>query len=233
MMRRRWLIAQAALLGVLATLVLPSSSSALLSGVPIFLTANGPSPAVQKVPAGLFPVWINKDTVAHTVTFASGCSIQVAPGSRAWCTNAPGAPNVVGNYPYTVDGTVQAGIDVTAMGRSVSLVAKRHGIARGSELLLHGRLEIAQLSPPMLQGPRMPVTVLARPDRHHPFHRIAVVLAKPGRPVHDLSNVYSVWHLRVRPRARTIYIVEANSQPAGGQYWQRAWSKPFRVIVGR
>jgi len=230
--RRRSLIAQVALLGVLATLDLPSSSSAL-AAVFISLTPTGPSPATLTIPAGLYPVWMNQDTVAHTVTFASGCSIQVAPGELGQSQCTSGLGGVVGDHPYTVDGKAQGDIVVVARGRTVTLEAKRHGIARGSELLLHGKLRIQQLSPPLIQGPRMPVTVLARSDRYHPFHRIAVVMAKPGRPAHNLSDVYSAWHLGVRPRARTIYIVEANSQPAGGPVWQRAWSRPFRVRVGR
>jgi hypothetical protein len=50
------------------------------------------------------------------------------------------------------------------------------------------------------------VIVLARPDRYHPFHRIAVVTAKPRRAARPAS-AYSVW--------------------------QQAWSKPFRVRIGR
>jgi plastocyanin len=232
MVRRRWLIAQVALLGVLATLVLPSSSSAL-AAVFISLTPTGPSPATLTIPAGLYPVWMNQDTVTHTVTFASGCSIQVAPGELGQSQCTSGLGGVVGDHPYTVDAKAQGNIVVVARGRTVTLEAKRHRIARGSELLLHGKLTIEQLSPPMVQGPRMPVTVLARPDRFHPFHRIAVVMAKPRSSVHSLSNVYSAWHLRVRPRMRMIYIAEANSQPASGQYWQQAWSKPFRVGVAK
>jgi hypothetical protein len=230
MVRRPWLLAQLALVGVLALLALPSSSYALRAGIPIFLTANGPSPAVGTFPAGMYPIWINQDTVAHTVAFANGCSIQVAAGAVGQCGN--GLWNVVGDYPYTVDGTTQASVDVTAESRAVSLTAKRHGIRRGSELMLHGRLAIAMLSPPVLEGPRQPVTVLARSDRYHAFHRIAVVIAKPHR-LKNRATAYSVWHLRVRPRTQTTYIVEANSQPAIGQFWQQAWSSRFTVRVHR
>jgi plastocyanin len=222
---------QVALVGLLAVLALPSSGSAL-SAVFVSLTPTGPSPAVLTIPAGLYPVWTNQDTVTHTVTFANGCSIQVAPGGYGQCTN--GFSGVVGDYPYTVDGTAQASIVVTAEGRTVTLEARRHTIARGSELLLHGELAVAQMSPPALSGPRQPVIVLARPDGRRSFHRIAVVTAKPHRwRGGSFANVHSVWRLRVRPRASTTYVVEANSQPAGGQYWQRARSGPFRVRVGR
>jgi hypothetical protein len=231
MVRRRWLIGQVALVGVLAMLALPSSGSSL-SAVFISLTATGPSPAVQTIPAGLYPVWVNQDTVTHTVTFANGCSIQVAPGGYGQCTN--GFSGVVGDYPYTVDGTTQASIVVVADGRSVTLTARRHTIKRGSELMLRGALAVAQLSPPSTQGPRQPVVVLARPDGDRLFHPSAVVTAKPHRfRGGSFVNVHSVWRLRVRPRTSTTYIVEARYQPAGGQFWQRARSGPFRVRVRR
>jgi hypothetical protein len=227
MVRRRWLIGQVTFVLVLAALALPSGSSALRSGIPIFLTASGPSPAVQTIPAGLYPIWVNKDTVTHTVVFASGCTIQVSPGATGQCGN--GLWNVVGDYAYAIDGTAQGSVDVTPEGRIVTLAARRHKIRRGSELLLHGKLAVAQLSPPSIQGPRQPVVVLACSDRCHVLHR-AVVVAKPRRS-RSLADVHSVWQLRVRPRASTTYIVEANSQPAGGQFWARARSKPFRVNV--
>ena len=75
--------------------------------------------------------------------------------------------------------------------------------------------------------------MLARPDRYHAFHRIAVVRAKVHPRTESAPFGELLWQLRVRPRARTIYIAEANSQPSGGQVWQQAWSKPFRVRVGR
>jgi hypothetical protein len=90
-------------------------------------------------------------------------------------------------------------------------------------LRLHGELGIPILSPP---GPpaRQPVIVLARHDRYHPFRRIRVVTA-------TAHGWHLNWQLAVRPRTRTSYIVEANSQPeGGGLYWQRAWSRPFTVV---
>ena len=118
MVRRPRLLAHVVLLGVLAVLALPSNSSAL-SAVFIVLTPTGPSPAVVTIPAFLYPVWMNQDSVPHTVTFANGeCSVQVAPGAIGQCAN--GFSNGVGDYAYTVDGTAQASIVVTAIGRSVS-----------------------------------------------------------------------------------------------------------------
>lgn len=233
-MARRWrLLAQVALVGVLAALVFPADGSALRA-VFIALTPTGPSPAVLTIPAGMYPVWINQDSVTHTVVFANGlCSIQVVPGEYdGQCADGFGPGNYVGSYAYTVDNTFQGSIVAVADGRSVSLNGRRHTIRRGSELKLHGRLQDYDLSPPGA-GPEQPIIVLARHDSHHPFRRLAVVMAKlhptPQSHVHPWGVL--LWQLRVRPRARTIYIAEANSQPPGGQVWQHAWSKPFKVLV--
>jgi hypothetical protein len=109
-MTRRWrLIAQIAVLGALI-LALPSTGSAL-SVAFVQLTPSGPSPAVLSIPAGMYPVWENTDTVAHTVTFAKGlCSFQVAPGQIGQCRI--GWP--AGQYEYTVDGTFQGSVVVDA-----------------------------------------------------------------------------------------------------------------------
>jgi hypothetical protein len=127
--RRRRFSLQLALAGVLAALVFPADGSALRA-VAIALTPTGPSPAVLTIPAGLYPVWFNNDTVPHTVVFANGsCSIQVAPGALGQCTNRYGG-GYVGEYAYTVDNTFQASIVTVADGRSVSLTARQHTIRR-------------------------------------------------------------------------------------------------------
>jgi hypothetical protein len=221
-MMRGWrLTAQVALLGVLAMLALPADGSALRA-VLIVLTPTGPSPSVQSLPAGLYPLWLNQDKVAHTVVFANGvCSFQVAPGAYGQCTN--GFTQFAGQFAYTVDGAIQARIDVVPEGRAVTLTARTHRIAPGAKLKLRGELDIPILSPPGPPAPQ-PVIVLARHDRYHPFHRIRIVTART-------HGWHLNWQLAVRPRARTIYVVEANSQPkGGGQYWQRAWSRSFTVV---
>jgi len=235
MLRRRWMLAQVALVGVMAVLAFPGEASALRPVFVISLTPAGPSPADLDVPAGLGQVWFsNTDTVTHTVVFANGlCSIEVAPGTRGQCTSGF-FMSYVGDYPYAVDGASQAHLIIEAVGRSVSLGARRHSISRGSQLRLHGRLQEANSnwSPPSAGSPQ-PIIVLARPDRYHAFHRIAVVGAKVHPRTKSAPFGELLWQLRVRPRAKTIYIAEANSQPEGGQVWQQAWSRPFRVRVGR
>jgi hypothetical protein len=222
-LRRRRLIAQAALVGALAVLAFPADGSALRA-VFLTLTPTGPAPIVLTVPAGLYPAWINQDQVTHTVVFANGlCSLQVAPGETKGCSN--GFSEFVGRYPYTVDGTIQASIVVVPEPRAVRLTARSHRVQRGARLTLHGRVTVPVLSPPEPPSPQ-PVTVLARLDSRHPFRHIAVVVARP-------HGWQLLWQLRVRPRATTTYIAEANSQPTGGQFWQRARSRPFKVIVRR
>jgi hypothetical protein len=211
------LLAAVTLLGVLTVLAFTGNGAAL-SAVGISLTAAGPSPAVLNIPAGMYPVWFNNDTVSHTVAFADGsCTFEVAPGGYGEC---PRFLSYAGTFPYSVDGTVQASIVVVPEGRAIYLAAKTHTITRGDVLKLHGDLDIPILSPPGPPAPQ-PVTVLARPDRYHPFHRIEVVTARAhGRHLQ--------WHVRVRPQAKTIYIAEANSET---NFWERAWSKSFRVAV--
>jgi len=227
MRRRRSLIAQVALLGTLGVLAFPGEGSALRPTFLIALTPAGPSPSLLSIPAGLGPVLFNNtDTTTHTVVFANGsCSTEVAPGTTSTC----GVPQYVGDYAYTMDGTAQASVTITAEWRAVTLSAIRHGFRRGSRVRLYGRLAIANLSPPSLYGPRMPVTVYERPHGHHLWYRLAVVMAKPIKKPQIPSH--SVWQLWVRPRRGTTYLVEANSQPEGGQYWENVASRPFGIYI--
>jgi hypothetical protein len=231
MVRRRSLIVQLALVGVLAVLAFPTAGSALLPTTTISLTATGASPAVVNVPAGWpAPTWVNTDPVTHTVVFANGlCTIQVAPGSSGRCSSS--FTSYVGDFPYTVDGTSQAHLVVEAIPRSVSLRARSHSIDRGSRLELHGRLKDIQYPSPPNSGAPQPIVVLERPDRHHAFRRVAVVRAKLFRPTKNHPFGELLWHLRVRPRARTTYVAEANYQPRGGQVWRDARSSLFTVRV--
>jgi hypothetical protein len=222
-MVRRWrLIAQVAVLGAVIV-AFPSAGSALVAQLPIYLTPNGPSPSVLNLGAGArSPLWINQDQVTHTVAFANGlCSLQLAPGQQGECSND--FFQSVGQYAYTVDGTVQASVIVRLNGRTVTLTATSHTMMRGAQLTLHGELAAAiPLPGPSLQ----PVIVLARHDRDHAFRRIAIVRPRAeGRPLH------AIWRLRVGPRTGTTYIAEARFQPDFGPYWQNATSGTFKVVV--
>jgi hypothetical protein len=228
-MVRIWrLLAQFALVGAL-TLAFPSAGSAL-SAVIITLTPSGPSPSVVTLDVGEagFLVWVNPDTVTHTVTFADGlCSFHVAPGGSGQC---PAIQWQVGQYPYTMDGTLQASIVLekhTPAARTVTLTAKSHTIKRGAHLRLHGSLDYAGTAGPPSFFTAMHVIVLRRHDRHHPFRAFYAV--HPGRR-HSIVAGFP-WKLRVHPRRTTIYIAEVNTQPPGEEWWQNAMSKPFKVVV--
>ncbi len=229
MTRRRLFIVQVALLGALGALAFPGESSALVGGGYVALTSTGPSPSTVTMPVVHGQLdFDNTDTVAHSIAFTNlSCSGEVAPNSHLICT----IPGQIGDYGYTVDGTTQASVNIVPESRAVTLRAKRHGVRLGAKMRLHGRLTaVVAGAPPSSYGPRMPVTVFGRPVGGHVWHRIAVVMAKPLKKAH-FGSAYSVWHIWVRPRAGTTYRVEAKSQPKGGQFWQNAQSKPFRVAV--
>ncbi len=196
-----------------------------LAAAPIELGPSGPSPEVLTIRPGTVPYFGNQDQVTHTVVVPSGiCSLQLAPGESGSCPDGDGIW-YVGRYPYSVDGTTAGSIVVLPLARKVTLERVRHTVTRGARLTLRGELRYASWVPGL--GP-MPVTVFARPDRSHPFHRLAVVTARVIPP--DASVLH--WHLSVVPLASgTIYIAEADSQPAAGQLWRRAWSKPLKVVV--
>jgi hypothetical protein len=225
-MVRRWrMIAQLGLLGALI-LVFPSGGSAL-SAAFVALTPSGPSPIVLTIPAGMDPFWINNDQVTHTVVFANGlCSFQLAPGANGHCL----FPLLVGQYPYTVDGTIQASVVVNALPpATVSLTARSHTIPTDrAQLRLHGTLHPSTCCGPPVFGPlRMPIVVLARHDRHHPFRRIATVRSEKRT---QYGGGFA-WQLHLHPRTKTIYIAEVTYQPEGEPGLRRAWSRPFKVSV--
>lgn len=225
MTRRRRTIAQVACLAALS-LAFPSAGSAL-SGAPIALTPTGPSPAVLTIPAGMYPFWINDGQVTQTVVFANGlCSLELAPGESRGCT----FPLLVGEYAYTVDGATQGSIVVSALPpTTVTLTARSHTPPRAASLSLHGTLDWSVCCGPPISGPlHVPIVVLARHDRHHPFRRLATVRSETRAP----DRGY-VWRLNLHPDATTIYIAEVSYQPVGEQGRRRAWSRPFRVIVRR
>jgi hypothetical protein len=226
-MTGRWrLLAQVALLGAL-TFAFPSAGSAF-SGAPVTLTPTGPSPAVLTIPVGMYPFWENHDQVTHTVSFANGlCSFQVAPGALGQCQ----FPLLVGQYPYTVDGAIQASVMVNALPpNTVTLTARSHTLQKAAYLRLQGTYEERWCcGPPLIGRPlRVPIAVLARHDRYHPFRRVATVRLEKPTPY----GVYS-WRLNLHPKAKTIYIAEVTYQPEGERGQRQAWSRPFRVIVHR
>lgn len=223
-MVRCWRLIALALVGGLL-LAFPSASSAGGIAAVIQLTPSGATPAALTLVLGEEGlVWQNSDTVTHTVTFANGlCSIQVPPGETLGCP----IPWQVGQYSYAVDGTMQASITFVPQSRSVTLTARSHMLRRGAHLRLHGLLDYGtDIATCCFTD--MPVMVLARHDRHHPFQQVAN--AATGKLGAGGTNGWP-WWLDVHPKTTTIYIAEVNYQPDSGQAWQNATSKPFKVVV--
>jgi hypothetical protein len=231
MVWRLRLFVQLALLGVLALLVFPGAGSALAPTYFISLTSSGPSPTELSIGAGFGTLsFDNTDAVSHTIAFADGrCTAQIAPDDRFLC----GTPFYVGKYAYTVDGASQADIVIEPAYRSVSLHARRHAIRLGSGATLHGTLIQSNLGgPPGPAGPRR-IIVIARPYRGHPFYRVGTVEASVHPPTKRAPFGELVWHLRIHPRSHMTYVAIASYQPKGGQVWERAVSKSFRINVRR
>ena len=226
-MARRWrFIAQAACIAALV-FAFPSAGSAF-AGALVVLTPSGPSPTTLTIPAGAYPYWINNDQVTHTVVFANGlCSLELAPGTSGGCK--VGFP--VGQYPYTVDGTIQASVVVNALPpTTVTLTARSHTLPKAGHLRLHGTLNWSWCcGVPLPSRLRVPIVVLARHDGHHAFHRLTTVHSETRPP----SGRNWVWRLKVHPRAKTIYIAEVTYQPVGEQGERQARSMPFKVIPRR
>ena len=237
MVRRGWLlVAEVALLGVLAGLTFPSDGSGYTGAQPVALTATGPSPSTLEMTAGQYMVFHNTDSVTHTVVFANGlCTLTVSPdewvgpaysvnGSQA-CNN--NVPFYVGGYPYTVDGKVPGMVETTPAYRSVTLTARTHTVRRGQRLTLHGRATWDNNATAMATNAPFPVLVLARSAGSHTYTAIATV-TMPG----DV-DVRDVWHLKVRPGVATTYIAKLTGQLPGGRIWQQATSRPFTVRMPR
>jgi hypothetical protein len=195
--------------------------------MPVVLTPGGPSPAALSIPAGLYPFWENTDQVTHSVVFSNGlCSLELAPGTAAGCD----FPLLVGQYQYAVDGTIQASVVVNALPpTTVTLAARSHTLPKAGHVRLHGTLNLSQSCGPPVFGPlRVPIVVLARHDRHHPFRRLTTVGSEARTP----DGSYG-WGLDLRSNANTIYIAKVRYQPEGEQGQRDAWSRPFKVTVRR
>lgn len=223
------LLAVFAAVAAFVALVFTADGSALLDPTTVTLTATGPTPStVEMLATENVLVFVNDDSVSHSVDFANGqCSLDVAPGDNGG-TIQTGVnacyPLNVGTNAYSVDGQFPGSVDVMALYRSVSLTGRTHTIRRGSRLTLHGELtyepeggEAASPTPPF------PVVVLVRGKRQHAFHPLALVSA-------TRMNGHLVWRVRVRPRVQTTYVAELR---ADRDIWEKARSGSFTVRIRR
>lgn len=232
-----WLIAEVALVGVLAALASPSAGSAYISSYPVSLTATGPSPSTSKIDAGRYLLFDNTDSVTHTVVFANRlCSLTLSPGEHAGPGNEVGPDNpncshnftfYVGRYAYAVDGTFPGTVETMPAFRSVTLKARTHRVLRGERLTLHGKVMWDNNATSLATKVPFPVVVLARYAGSHGFKPIATVSLGPA------GDASGLWHLKVRPGVATTYIAEVNGQLPEGRIWHRAASRPFAIRMRR
>jgi hypothetical protein len=232
---RSWLlIARVAFVGVLAALASASDGSASPTIVTVTLTASGPSPSTA-VKSPLDPLeFLNQDSVAHTVVFAAwhcgldnGRSLVLSPGSSGGCRNE--GPTWTGSFAYTEDGKFPGRIHVVGLRRSVSLTARTHTVALGSQLTLHGQLTFDNAGAPFC-AQVFHVFLLARHDSDHPFTRIAMFAVGPPRRNMKASEhgcTYA-WGHKVRPGIATTYMAGAKWE---AWWWRRAKSHPFTVRI--
>lgn len=224
--RSRGLIAQVAVIGVVAALAFPADGSAFLNGAAITLTATGPMPATLKMDAGTALSFVNQDSVTHMVSFANGlCSLTVSPGQTKPCSDD--FTSYVGSYAYTVDGKFPGMVDTMPSYRSVTLTARTHKVRPGERLTLHGVARWDNTATPMASTAPFPVVVLAHYAGTPGYSALATVTMRGEVDTND------VWHLKVWPAVATTYIAELNGQLPNGRIWQNASSHPFTVRVRR
>lgn len=208
----------------------------------VALTAIGPSPStVRMYPISDVLIFVNQDSVVHTVVFADGdCVLDVPPGeppvNESHCVDHGHGqwPLYVGSYAYTVDGKFPGTVDVAGFPRSVSLTARTHTLRLGGQVRLRGQLTLTNPS----GGPGLcafsgrhvyspVVRVLDRHDSNHPFQRIAMFSLRLRGQSSSQGCDYP-WHLKVRPGLRTTYVADSK---LSANLWKPATSKPFTVRV--
>ena len=179
---RSWLLlARVALVGVVAALVVVSDGSAAPKVVTVVITATGPSPSTVRIGPGKEFLWVNNDSVAHTLVFAHGSYCSLNPSGEPPPTIAPCDyyyAKRVGSFGYSVDGRFPGKVVVVALARSVSLTARTHSVRLGSQLTLHGQETFDNGGAPFCShGGGLAETglrVLARHAAGQPFKRIAM-----------------------------------------------------------
>jgi hypothetical protein len=160
------------------------------------------------------PSWLNRDGVAHTVSFENGrCSFTIEPGARAACSDAFWM--FVGTYRYRVSGIAPVGVvRVDPARRTISITASKN-VLRGFV-----RAETGPLGSP---SPDRVVTIFAR--------RKSGAFVRVGRARTAETKQGMAWRFVVHPRRTTTYQARAWGQPPGGTVWQRASSRLVTVRV--
>jgi plastocyanin len=235
MLVRSWLLmARVALVGVVAALVVVSDGAAAPKVVTVAIAATGPSPSTVRIGPDGEVLFVNRDSLAHTVVLRQNlharwtCSLGPSggPGSNQ-CTYGAG---FVSSHTYTVDGQFPGKVLVVGLARSVSLTARTHTIALGSQLRLHGQItfDISDVMPNCDET--FSLAILTRHDRSQPFKRIANFPVRPSNKdkLATNSRCTDVWQRKVRPGVATTYIARVTEV---ARLWRAATSRPFTVLI--
>lgn len=231
-------MASGALVGLVAALMVVSDGSAAAKVVTVTITATGPSPSAVTINPNGEVLFLNRDSLAHTVVVRQNkhaqwtCSLSPAgqPSGSDQCAYRGG---FVSRHAYIVDGQFPGKVMVVGLPRSVSLTARTHTIALGNQLTLHGQITFE--SWPENQGePNCTFTfslaILTRHDHSQQFTRIAyfpVGLTK-GNPPATKNRCTYVWQRNVRPGIATTYIARVRGL---ARIWRLATSRPFTVLI--
>ena len=232
---RSWLLmASVVLVAGVVAFASPSDGSAGMKLVTVAITAAGPSPSTVRIgPLGQV-LFVNRDSVAHTVVVRQNAHAQwtcpLAPAGQSsggdQCTY--GGNEYVSRHAYTVDGQFPGKVVVVGLPRSVSLTARTHTVALGSPLTLHGQVTFENWLGNVCD--RFPISILARHDRSQKFTRIAYLPARAlqkGKPPTSNRCTY-VWQRSFRPGVATTYIAKVRGF---ARVWRLATSRPYTVTI--
>ena len=178
------------------------------------------------------PFWMNRDAVAHTVTFLDGgCTFTVEPGGRGWCVGQA-FPIYAGSYVYRVGDSDQiyAEIVIVRNERTVSMAASKKTVRAGRPVTLSGTVLAEATADPGHGFPQV-VTLLRREEgsrRFIPVRRIRSDIE--GAPAPGPSGRLlprSAWRITVRPRSTATFVARA----ADDRVWDPAESRRATIHV--
>ena len=232
---RGWLIAKLALVVVAAALVGVTDGSAAPKVVTVMLTATGPSPSTVRISPYEEVLFVNSDSVAHTVVVRQNkharwtCPLDSAgvPGGSDQCTYRA---EFVSTHAYTVDGQFAGTIFVVGFPRSVTLTARTHAIALGRQLTLHGQLTFESYPDDPVCHWTFSLAIFRRHNLSQHYTHIANFPVSPtmkNMPATNNRCTYA-WQRSVRPGVETTYVARVRDV---ARIWKVATSRPFTVLI--
>ena len=213
-----------ALTGVLITAAAGSAAPLSYGVVQIKITPAGLSPPSVRVKAEhVLPVWINEDSISHTLSFDEGCKVTVAAGSRH-NASCGGRLLKTGTHRYQINElpNVEGQLVVVPNERRVTLRSSRREARVGQPVTFSGTIVVENIafSPPYGQT----ITLLRRNQDARRFVPIERVVCLPR------SCRNYAWSITLRPTATATYVARIQDKP-GSVIWERADSAKVVVQV--